>query len=157
MLERKLSKFLLPGPFAYCPVADLFVTYCSRMELEGYKYASLAAQPQGGQVYTPSPSPLPLPAACSDLVALAAMLVHKKSHADWSVIVGEEVVSIELGRLSRALPASQASRPPSSAAVEWPAGMWRWCEPRPRREYTPPVPLDCRLTWLWSAPTHCSS
>ena len=49
MLERKLGKFLLPGPLAYCASADLFVTYSSRMELEGYKYASLL-QPQAGKV-----------------------------------------------------------------------------------------------------------
>lgn len=50
MLERKLSNFLLPGPFAYAAAADCFVTYCSRMEIECFKYASLVPQSQAGQV-----------------------------------------------------------------------------------------------------------
>ena len=73
VLERKLSRFLLPGALAYSPESDLFVTVSSRMEVDGYKFATLGASPQGGQ----------------------------KAHPDWSVVVGEDVVSLQLGRLAR--------------------------------------------------------
>ena len=40
---RQLSKFLLPGPLAYCTKADCFVTFNSQMEIDCYKYSSLSA------------------------------------------------------------------------------------------------------------------
>ena len=43
LFERKLAKFLLPGPLTYCSKADLILTYSSRMELECYKYSSISA------------------------------------------------------------------------------------------------------------------
>jgi len=79
VLERKLSNFLLPGPFAYAAAADCFVTYCSRMEIECFKYASLVPQSQAGQ----------------------------RMHADWSIIIGEEVVNVVVGHASRDLTHSQ--------------------------------------------------
>ena len=81
-VERKLGKFLLPGPLVYSPKADCFVTYTSRMEVECYKYTTVSSS-KGGQA----------PGA--------------KLHADWSFIVGEEVISIEIARLCTATPPSE--------------------------------------------------
>ena len=61
------------------------LTYTARMEVECYKYASIVANP----------------------ASASAAGSKGKLLADWSVIVGEEVVSIEVGRLSKGLPSSQ--------------------------------------------------
>ena len=43
--ERKLSKFLLPGPLAYVAKSDMLITYSSRMEVECYKYSTFSSLP----------------------------------------------------------------------------------------------------------------
>ena len=84
-LERKLSRFLLPGPLTYSPKADMLLTYTSRMEVECYKYSTnVASGGSGGGGGSGSGG-------------------ARKLSSDWSLIVGEEVVCIEVGRLSRAL------------------------------------------------------
>jgi len=89
LFERKLSRFLLPGPLVYCAKGDLLLTYSSRMEVEAYKYGSniaaggSAAHVEGGSGAS-----------------------ARKTSADHHLIVGEEVVCIEVGRYSRALAAS---------------------------------------------------
>ena len=80
VVERQLSKFLLPGPLIYCAKADMFLTFSSRMEIECFKYGSITS--------------------------VASVGGNGKLTADWSLIVGEEVMSIEVGRLSRAISAS---------------------------------------------------
>ena len=115
-LERKLSRFLLPGmprscsnpkptpslpvslilcvrtltrvwtgPLTYSPKADMLLTYTSRIEVECYKYSTNVASggSGGGGGYGSGGA--------------------RKLSSDWSLIVGEEVVCIEVGRLSRAL------------------------------------------------------
>lgn len=87
VLERKLGKFLLPGPLTYCAKADILLTFSSRMEVECFNCSVLASG---------------LPSGHGGGGAGAV----QKITADWSLIVGEEVLSIEVGRLSRALSAS---------------------------------------------------
>lgn len=83
LYERKLGRFLLPGPLTYCTKGDFFLTYASRMEVECYKYATNVA---GGAA-----------------AGAEGSGVARKLAPDWTLIVGEEVVSIQVGRFSRAL------------------------------------------------------
>ena len=83
--DGNLSKFLLPGPIAYHPRADCFITYNSQMEIDCYKYSafSTAGPAAGGKAS------------------------KRKLQVDWSLVVGEEVVSIEVARFSTSLTSSQ--------------------------------------------------
>eukprot|EP00966_Prymnesium_polylepis_P132319 3059707-Prymnesium_polylepis.1 len=83
--DGQLSKFLLPGALAYHPRADLFITTNAQMEVDCYKFSafSAAGPPASGKAG------------------------KRKLVADWSIVVGEEVVSIEVGRFSGNLTSSQ--------------------------------------------------
>jgi len=101
LFERKLTKFLLPGPLTYCAKADLLLTYSSRMEVECYKYSTIAAGGGAGGGGGGGAGGGGGGGGSGGGSSAAAKIV-----ADWSLIVGEEVVSIVVGRLSRGLSAS---------------------------------------------------
>lgn len=80
--QRQMSKFLLPGPLVYCGRTDCFITYNSQMEVEAHKYSAVSAMHVGASAV-------------------------KKLSSEWSVVVGEEVVAIEVGRFSKSFAASE--------------------------------------------------
>ena len=155
-LQRQLSKFLLPGPLAYCSKVDGFITYNSQMEVECYRYAVVAGA--GGSA----------PGGSKDA---------RKLHAEWSFVVGEEVIAIEIARFMRSLGPQQArmhachvtssssarsrrarlARPPSSPCVTpLPApSPPPTCPPTHAR--TPPPPRRRRWTSSSCRPTCCSA
>lgn len=83
---RLLDGFLIPGPWVYAPRADAFFTGNSQFEVQCFKMASLAL------------------ASADAPAAGAAGADAKKAPADWSVVVGEQVIELKLGRFTRGLP-----------------------------------------------------
>jgi len=92
--KRFLPNFLLPGPLAYVPDTDSFVTANSGMVLESYKFSVLAAS-SGEKPSEPASGPA------------ASLTQTKKLQADWSVIVGENVLDIRTMHFSQGLSPSQ--------------------------------------------------
>jgi Bardet-Biedl syndrome 9 protein len=77
---RQLSKFLLPGPLAYCTKADCFVTFNSQMEIDCYKYSSLSA---------------------------ISTTEKSKAGVEWSSVLAESCVGIVVARCSKMLSPAQ--------------------------------------------------
>eukprot|EP00741_Cyanophora_paradoxa_P025557 tig00000383_g24662.t1 len=87
--SRFLSNFLVPGPLCYSARLDSFITFNSVMDIEAYKYGSLAAstaerKAEGGDAGG-----------------------GKRVQVDWSVNIGEQVLDIQIGRFTRSQPANQ--------------------------------------------------
>jgi len=93
--KRFLPNFLLPGPLAYVPETDSFVTANSAMNVECYKFTVLAA----------SSEVKPTEDAASGGGSLTA---GKKLQADWTFITGETVLDIKVVRMSKGITDQQA-------------------------------------------------
>ena len=77
----QLADFIIPGPITYCPSNDVLIVANGAMEVQAYKYASLAAlantNPQG------------INAFFFWLFLKFLCFLEKKIQPDWSFIVGE--------------------------------------------------------------------
>lgn len=79
------SDFLLPGPLAYNPKTDSFITASSTREIQAYQYTEMAAAASMG-------------GANQD--AGSSLTQFKKLQVSWSFSMGESVVDMQLGRVS---------------------------------------------------------
>ncbi|CAL8247598.1 unnamed protein product [Lota lota] len=84
---RFLPGFLLPGPLAYCPRTDNFLTVSSARQLESYRYETLAVATEAE-----SRQDLELPLKTGG----------KKLTPDWTVILGEEALDLSIPSFSHA-------------------------------------------------------
>jgi Bardet-Biedl syndrome 9 protein len=93
--SKTVPNFLLPGPLAYIPGADLIVTYSSQMQLEAYRYETLVNAADGGAPGTPGGLKSPLsPTGPKQKKAIAP---------EWSFVLGEAVTDVQVGRWTRKL------------------------------------------------------
>jgi len=80
---RHLSKFLLPGPLAYCAKNDSLLTFNSQLEVDCYRYSSLSSGAAAGGGSSERMTP------------------------EWHFTVGEHVHTVLVARVSRSRAASQ--------------------------------------------------
>ncbi|KAJ3598403.1 hypothetical protein NHX12_001913 [Muraenolepis orangiensis] len=76
---RFLPGFLLPGPLAYCPRTDNFLTVSSARQLESYRYETLAMATEAESRQDPD---LPLKTG------------GKRLTPDWTVVLGEAALDL---------------------------------------------------------------
>ncbi|CAL8290059.1 unnamed protein product [Merluccius merluccius] len=84
---RFLPGFLLPGPLAYCPRTDNFLTVSSTRQLESYRYETLAVATEAESRQDPE---LPLKTG------------GKRLTPDWTVILGEAALDLSVPSFSHA-------------------------------------------------------
>uniref|UniRef100_A0A8C5FPP6 Bardet-Biedl syndrome 9 n=1 Tax=Gadus morhua TaxID=8049 RepID=A0A8C5FPP6_GADMO len=84
---RFLPGFLLPGPLAYCPRTDNFLTVSSTRQLESYRYETLAV---ATDAESRQDAELPLKTG------------GKRLTPDWTVVLGEAALDLCIPSLSHA-------------------------------------------------------
>ncbi|CAL8359058.1 unnamed protein product, partial [Arctogadus glacialis] len=84
---RFLPGFLLPGPLAYCPRTDNFLTVSSTRQLESYRYETLAV---ATDAESRQDAELPLKTG------------GKRLMPDWTVVLGEAALDLSIPSLSHA-------------------------------------------------------
>eukprot|EP00803_Ostreobium_quekettii_P005345 evm.model.scf_3119EXC.1 EVM.evm.TU.scf_3119EXC.1 scf_3119EXC:983-9869(+) len=88
---RHMPNFLIPGPLCYCSQTDSFITCNAALELVCYKYQMLAAANGAASKDTNGGIPSP------------GMSQTKTLQADWTLVLGEAVKEIRVGRISAEL------------------------------------------------------
>lgn len=83
------SKYLTSGPLCYSKTIDCFITYNNCMELECFRYQSLAAST--GSIEKER----------EETAGQQAGTEGKKIQSDWSIVLGEEVYDICVARYSQ--------------------------------------------------------
>lgn len=94
---RLLADALVPGPWVYSPRLECFYTANSLLQVCCYKLSALA------QAQAEAPPTQPAPGGGG-----GGGQGERRVAADWSVMVGEHVVDVQLGRFSRGLGSGQA-------------------------------------------------
>jgi len=91
--SRFLPNFLLPGPLAYVPETDSFITANSGLTIESYKFKGLAASSEEKP---------------SEAQGKPGLSAGKRLQADWTLIVGENVLDMKVVHMSKGPASGQA-------------------------------------------------
>eukprot|EP01105_Mastigella_eilhardi_P001838 TRINITY_DN1223_c0_g1_i1.p1 TRINITY_DN1223_c0_g1~~TRINITY_DN1223_c0_g1_i1.p1 ORF type:complete len:972 (+),score=275.71 TRINITY_DN1223_c0_g1_i1:375-2918(+) len=97
--QRYLLDFMLPGPICYVPQTDSFVIFNSLLQVQSYKYNSLAAATADERKPASAPK--------DSTIVPTSITMQKHLQMEWSTNIGEQALSIFVGRFSKSLAASQ--------------------------------------------------